>query len=101
MFLSIILYPLLHSAMNFCLKICFQQDPNFCMSMGQRYRYQRIPPAPCRWSTDSPRKGIPESKCEQDDKDRPDHLNHCDILSKGRDTPRPSITAEKHVHGTY
>ena len=44
MFLSIILYPLLHSAMNFCLKICFQQDPNFCMSMGQRYRYQRIPP---------------------------------------------------------
>ena len=40
MFLSIILYPLLHSAMNFCLKICFQQDPNFCMSMGQRYRYQ-------------------------------------------------------------
>ena len=44
MFLSIILYPLLHSAMNYCLKICFQQDPNFGMSMGQRYRYQRIPP---------------------------------------------------------
>ena len=44
MFLSIILYPLLHSAMNFCLKICFQQDPNFGMSMGQRYHYQRIPP---------------------------------------------------------
>ena len=44
MFLSIIIYPLLHSVINFCLKICFQQAPNFGMSMGQRYRYQRIPP---------------------------------------------------------
>ena len=41
MFLSNITYPFLNSVINFCLKICFQQVPNFGMSRGQRYRYQR------------------------------------------------------------
>ena len=44
MFLSNITYPFLNFVINFCLKICFQQVPNFGMSMGQRYRYQRNPP---------------------------------------------------------
>ena len=44
MFLSNITYPFLHFAINFCFKNCFQQVLNFCMSRGQRYRYQRNPP---------------------------------------------------------
>ena len=51
MFLSNITYPFLHFAINFCFKICFQQVLNFCMSRGQRYRYQRNPPPPTSGGT--------------------------------------------------
>ena len=49
MFLSNITYPFLHFAINFCFKICFQQVLNFCMSRGQRYRYQQNPPSCIRY----------------------------------------------------